>query len=38
MPTALMLADGLTKPLDGKLFALFAKSVRGHDNKSTGGR
>jgi hypothetical protein len=36
--TALMVADGLTKPLDGKAFDFFAKTVLGHDNKSTGGR
>jgi hypothetical protein len=36
--TALMIADGLTKPLDGKAFDFFAKTLLGHDNKSTGGR
>jgi methionine synthase II (cobalamin-independent) len=38
VPTAAMLADGLTKPLDGKAFDFFAKTALGHDNKSTGGR
>jgi len=38
VPTALMIADGLTKPLDGKVFDFFIKTVLGHDNKSTGGR
>jgi hypothetical protein len=38
VPTSLMIADGLTKPLEGKAFAFFVKTVMGHDNKSTGGR
>jgi len=38
IPTSLMNADGLTKPLEGKAFDFFAKMVLGHDNKSTGGR
>jgi hypothetical protein len=38
VPAALMIADGLTKSLDGKAFDFFAKTVLGHDNKSTGGR
>jgi hypothetical protein len=38
IPTSLMIADGLTKPLEGKAFDFFAKMVLGHDNKSTGGR
>jgi hypothetical protein len=35
VPTALMIADGLTKPLDGKAFDFFAKTLLGHDNKSS---
>jgi hypothetical protein len=38
IPTSLMIADGLPKPLEGKAFDFFAKTVLGHDNKSTGGR
>jgi magnesium-transporting ATPase (P-type) len=38
IPTSLMIADGITKPLEGKAFDFFAKTVMGHDNKSTGGR
>jgi hypothetical protein len=38
VPTSMMIADGLTKPLEGKAFHFFAKTVMGHDNKSTGGR
>jgi hypothetical protein len=34
---AIMITDGLTKPLDGKAFDFFARTVLGHDNESTGG-
>jgi hypothetical protein len=34
---ALMITDGLTKPLDGKAFDFFARTVLSHDNESTGG-
>jgi hypothetical protein len=38
IPTALMIADGLTKTIDGKAFDFFAKTILGHDNESTDGR
>jgi hypothetical protein len=37
IPMSLMIADGLTKSLEGKAFDFFAKAVLSHDNKSTGG-
>jgi hypothetical protein len=36
--TSEMLADGLTKPIEGKDFDYFVNKLLGCDKKSTGGR